>query len=237
MLRTDGDPELSCVRQVQQYGHGDWGVGRNPLVSVAAVAAGWVDRLQLLKVELGNRLQLLRQAGSFEIGREVIQPCSVFVLQIDERRYRCRPPPGPRRDARGRRWRGCAAVLAPPGTVSRLALSWGHWGDAEPISGHLPPPTVNRDCHVSRCLRPSDVWCLVIPFLCSIGAPFLRPDLRFPRAARAATVKTGRRPPPKAAQSGLDGGEHGARLGRVGGSAIMPPAAAPPFCARADRPC
>src|ERR1700758_538302 len=100
----------NALRQVQQYGHGDWGVGRNPLVSVAAVAAGWVDRLQLLKVELGNRLQLLRQAGSFEIGREVIQPCSVFVLQIDERRYRCRPPPGPRRDARGRRWRGCAAV-------------------------------------------------------------------------------------------------------------------------------
>ena len=144
---------------------------------------------------------------------------------------------GPRRGARRRRWRGCAAVLAPPGAVPRLALGWGHWGDAEPMSGHLPPPIVNRDGHVSRCLRPSDVWCLVIPFLCSIGAPFLRPDLRFPRAARAAAVKTGRRPPPKAAQSGLDGGEHGARLGRVGGSAIMPPAAAPPSCARADRPC
>src|SRR6516225_11732836 len=70
-------------------------VGRNPLVSVAAVAAGWVDRLQLLKVELGNRLQLLRQPGFFEIGREVIQPSAVFVMQFDERGDRCRPPPGP----------------------------------------------------------------------------------------------------------------------------------------------
>lgn len=36
------------------------------------------------------------------------------------------------------------------------------------------------------------------------------------RAARAAAVKTGRRPPPEAARSGLEGGEHGARLGQVG---------------------
>src|SRR5438270_9852857 len=36
------------------------------------------------------------------------------------------------------------------------------------------------------------------------------------RAARAAAVKTGRRPPPEAARSGLDGGEHGAMLPRVG---------------------
>src|SRR6516162_447146 len=34
--------------------------------------------------------------------------------------------------------------------MPRLALGWGHWGDAEPMSGHLPPPIVNRDGHVSR---------------------------------------------------------------------------------------
>src|SRR5436190_23988671 len=43
------------------------------------------------------------------------------------------------------------------------------------------------------------------------------------RAARAAAVKTGRRPPPKAARSGLDGGEHGAMLPRVGRTSTPPP--------------
>src|SRR2546421_12994281 len=43
------------------------------------------------------------------------------------------------------------------------------------------------------------------------------------RAARAAAVKTGRRPPPKAARSGLDGGEHGAMLTRVGRTSTPPP--------------
>src|SRR5205809_7185932 len=38
--------------------------------------------------------------------------------------------------------------------------------------------------------------------------PSLRPDLQTARAARAAPVKAGRRPPPKAARSGLDGREH-----------------------------
>src|SRR3954447_11009216 len=43
------------------------------------------------------------------------------------------------------------------------------------------------------------------------------------RAARAAAVKTGRRPPPKAARSGLDGGEHGPMLPRVGRTSTPPP--------------
>jgi hypothetical protein len=38
--------------------------------------------------------------------------------------------------------------------------------------------------------------------------PSLRPDWQTARAARAAPVKAGRRPPPKAARSGLDGREH-----------------------------
>src|SRR4051794_20472806 len=43
------------------------------------------------------------------------------------------------------------------------------------------------------------------------------------RASRAAAVKTGRRPPPKAARSGLDGGEHGAMRPRVGRTSTPPP--------------
>jgi hypothetical protein len=40
-------------------------------------------------------------------------------------------------------------------------------------------------------------------------------------APRAAAVKTGRRPPPKAAQSGLDGREHGASLDQAGRAAAL----------------
>src|SRR6266853_4911081 len=43
-------------------------------------------------------------------------------------------------------------------------------------------------------------------------APSLRPDLPRPTAGRAAAVKAGRRPPPKAARSGLDRREHPAPL-------------------------
>ena len=42
--------------------------------------------------------------------------------------------------------------------------------------------------------------------------PSLRPDLQTARAARAGPVKAGRRPPPKAARSGLDGREHAAPI-------------------------
>jgi hypothetical protein len=48
---------------------------------------------------------------------------------------------------------------------------------------------------------------------------FLRPDHDTVGAPRAAAVKAGHRPPPEAARSGLDGGEHGAMLdGRDDGS-------------------
>jgi len=62
-------------------------------------------------------------------------------------------------------------------------------------------------------------------FLCSVGAPFLRPGLHYLTAARGAAVKTGRRSPPKAARSGIDGCEHGATLNQVGrpaGSSFFP---------------
>ena len=69
------------------------------------VTARRVDRVQLIEVELGNRLQLLRQPRSFEIGRQVVQPGAEFVHQIDERRDRRRPPPRPWRDGWRRAWR------------------------------------------------------------------------------------------------------------------------------------
>jgi hypothetical protein len=123
--------------------------------------------------------------------------------------------------ARCRTWRSAGVIGAMPSRclgIFHLLLSI--------VTVTFPaPPTFGR---VMPC---------VIPFLCSIGAPFLRPDLRFARAARAAAVKTGRRPPPKAAQSGLDGGEHGARLGRVGGARSCRLPQRLLFCARADRPC
>ncbi len=70
--------------------------------SVAAVATGRVDRLQLLDVELGDCLQLLRQPGCFEIGGKVVQPGAVIVLQLDQRGDCCRPAPWPWREARCR---------------------------------------------------------------------------------------------------------------------------------------
>ena len=45
---------------------------------------------------------------------------------------------------------------------------------------------------------------------------FLRPDPHFSVASRAAAVKDGRRPPPEAARSVLDGREHGATLAQAG---------------------
>jgi hypothetical protein len=52
--------QSSCVRQVQQFGHGVWVSWFGDLLaSVAAVAEGRVDRLQLFEVELDNGLQLL----------------------------------------------------------------------------------------------------------------------------------------------------------------------------------
>src|SRR6266700_4363698 len=45
---------------------------------------------------------------------------------------------------------------------------------------------------------------------------FLRPDRDLARAPRADAVKPGRRPPPEAARSGLDGVEHGASIAGSG---------------------
>ena len=75
--RTDqvlGDDGISC-------GRGRLGeAGGEPPNSVAAIAARWIDSLQLLEVEIGNSLQLLGQPRSFEIGRQIVEPGAVLVL-------------------------------------------------------------------------------------------------------------------------------------------------------------
>src|SRR5689334_9619212 len=52
-------------------------------------------------------------------------------------------------------------------------------------------------------------------------------------ASRGAAVETGRRPPPEAARSGLDGGEHGARMTRPG-RPLVPGLACLPMVGAAD---
>src|SRR3984893_15864051 len=44
----------------------------------------------------------------------------------------------------------------------------------------------------------------------------------FRKAPRTGAVKTGQRPPPKAARSGLDGPEHGEMMARTGRSCRVP---------------
>src|ERR1700680_3593007 len=53
-------------------------------------------------------------------------------------------------------------------------------------------------------------------FLCSTEGRFFVPTCISPVTPRADAVKDGRRPPPEAARSVLDGGEHGVTLALVG---------------------
>src|SRR6516165_12231989 len=71
------------------------------------------------------------------------------------------------------------------------------------------------------------------PFLCSIRAPFLRPDLALVGAPWAGRVKAGRlRPPRQPARLGLDRASTVPDWrGRSGGTTQ------PFFCALVDRPC
>jgi hypothetical protein len=69
---------------------------------------------------------------------------------------------------------------------------------------------------VSRDFRWHQLRFCLSEFLRLVGEPFLRPGLHTQSEPRGAAVKIGRRLPPKAAQSGLDGCEHGAMLDQVG---------------------
>jgi len=148
-----------------------------PPVSVAAVAARWVDRLQLLEVEFGNRLQLLCQPRSFEIGREISSQArySSYSLTSAATAAAHRLGRGGMRGAgdvgvvrpcwrslaRCRTWRSAGVIRAPPSRcldVFDLLLSI--------VTVTFPGPST-----FGRLV-------LAIAFFCSIGAPFLRPDLR-----------------------------------------------------------
>jgi hypothetical protein len=55
--------------------------------------------------------------------------------------------------------------------------------------------------------------CLFGRFFVRPEVPFLRPGLHLSIVLRVVAVNTGRRPPPEAARSGVDGREHSTILG------------------------
>ena len=127
----------------------------------------------------------------------------------------------------------------PLSTITRAALATPHCVDA---GTHTDAPsavsqTDSLQSHASSC---NDRLCLTLIsatpphhkaaflshprqplFLSSTTGPFLRPDLPDSTAPRTVAVKTGRRPPPQAAQCGLDGREHGVTLNQVGSAQFL----------------
>src|SRR5215472_16515432 len=79
----------------------------------------------------------------------------------------------------------------------------------------------DRLCLTVISVRPPHHRADLLMFLSSTTGPFLRPDLPDSTAPRTEAVKTGRRPPPQAAQCGLDGREHGATLNQVGSARFL----------------
>jgi hypothetical protein len=74
---------------------------------------------------------------------------------------------------------------------------------------------------VSRDFRWHQLRFGLSEFLCSVGEPFLHPGLHFQSEPRGAAVNIGRRPPPEAARSSVDGCEHGAMLDQVGFTVLL----------------
>ena len=125
----------------------------------------------------------------------------------------------------------------PLSTITRAALATPHCVDAgtRTDAPSAVSQTDSLQSHASSC---NDRLCLTLIsatprqrpflshprqplFLSSTTRPFLRPDLPDRTAPRTEAVKTGRRPPPTAAQCGLDGREHGATLNQVGSAQIL----------------
>ena len=104
--------------------------------SVPAVAARWVDRLELIEIEVGDRLEFVGQSRSFEVVRQVVEPGAVFVLQSDQRRNRGCPTSGSWRETRGRRGARSSGLLAQLGAASRLPLGRSQWCLVDAMSGN-----------------------------------------------------------------------------------------------------
>src|SRR6266404_9793655 len=122
--------------------------------------------------------------------------------------------------------------------MSCLALGWGHRYGADTTLGHALTLRGNRDCHVCQSAQAVGQAWHQEPVSLFDRASFLRPDLGFARAPRAAAVKTGPTKGRATAGGGLvlmvaSTAPDWARLG----SAIMPPVAAPPSCARPGAAC
>jgi hypothetical protein len=185
----------------------------NLLVSVAAVAAGWIDRQQLVEVDLSDGSQFLRRRGSLEAVRQSVEPGTVFVLEGDQGGNGRRPALRPRQNTKRRRRRsvgiGGPTPLSRP--VARLALGRGHRQRTEARSRHrwFPlaivtsrfPVGCGQDCF---CVRPGTV---------SSSRPEVLRGVGRSRGQGWPARRAGHR----RRRLGLEGGEPGARLGRVGG--------------------
>jgi hypothetical protein len=119
--------------------------------SVPTVAAWRVDRLKLLEIEVGDRLEFVGQSRSFEVVRQVVEPGPVLVLQSDQRRHRCCPTPWAWRETRRRRDGRWAGLLAQLGTASRLPLGRGQWCLVDAMSG-------NTDLRLSNVTVTFPAW-------------------------------------------------------------------------------
>ena len=67
-----------------------WGFDLDRFVVISGCSGGGKSTLlgaQLIEVEVDDRLQLVRQPRSFEVGRQAIEPSAVFDLRIDLRRW------------------------------------------------------------------------------------------------------------------------------------------------------
>src|SRR6516164_9210494 len=79
---------------------GSGGCGDAAPRSVAAVAARYVDGVQLLEIELDEGLQLVRQSRPVQTGRQIVEPGPVLVLKVNQCRDRRGPALGSRRGRR-----------------------------------------------------------------------------------------------------------------------------------------
>jgi len=145
-------------------------------------------------------------------------------------------------------WRG-GRPQALMGSVDRGLIRLA--GSRCPMSSDRSPSIRRSTDDAITRLHPRKSLCAQVLFLCSISEPFLRPDLvpQWRRAQPQSRLAEGHRR--RRARSGLDGGEHGARLVQVGGTtdraagcgsppgASSPPRRCVPSCWRAHRrrPC